>query len=61
MADIIINGATYRDVPAIAVPKDGGGFAEFSEGSDEDTLVEALHNRVTSVSDDTLTSIRYYG
>lgn len=27
----------------------------------EDTLVEALHNRVTSVSDDTLTSIRSYG
>lgn len=27
----------------------------------EDTLVEALHNRVTSVSDDTLTSIRAYG
>lgn len=32
-----------------------------SQGSDEDTLVEALHNRVTSVSDDTLTSIRSYG
>lgn len=30
-------------------------------GSGEDTLVEALHNRVTSVSDDTLTSIRSYG
>lgn len=30
-------------------------------GPDEDTLVEALHNRVTSVSDDTLTSIRSYG
>ncbi len=30
-------------------------------GSDVDTLVEALHNRVTSVSDDTLTSIRSYG
>ena len=26
-----------------------------------DTLVEALHNRVTSVTDDTLTSIRSYG
>lgn len=32
-----------------------------SQGTDEDTLVEALHNRVTSVSDDTLTSIRSYG
>lgn len=61
MADIVINGATYRDVPAIAIPKDGGGFAEFSEGSGEDTLVKALHNQVTSVSDDTLTSIRSYG
>jgi len=30
-------------------------------GTDEDTLIEALHNRVTSVSDDTLTSIRSYG
>lgn len=30
-------------------------------GSGVDTLVEALHNRVTSVSDDTLTSIRSYG
>lgn len=30
-------------------------------GGGEDTLVEALHNLVTSVSDDTLTSIRSYG
>ena len=30
-------------------------------GSDEDTLVQALHNQTTSVSDDTLTSIRSYG
>lgn len=30
-------------------------------GSDVDTLVEALHNRTTSVSDDTLTSMRSYG
>lgn len=30
-------------------------------GGGVDTLVEALHNRVTSVSDDTLTSIRSYG
>ena len=29
--------------------------------SGEDTLVEALHNRVTSVSDDTLTAIRAMG
>jgi hypothetical protein len=43
------------------VPKVGGGNAEYSEGSGEDTLIEALHNRVTSVEDDTLTSIRAYG
>lgn len=30
-------------------------------GSDEDTLLLALRNQVTSVSDDTLTSIRSYG
>ena len=30
-------------------------------GSGEDTLVQALHNQTTSVSDDTLTSIRSYG
>lgn len=33
----------------------------YTKPSSEDTLVEALHNRVTSVSDDTLTSIRSYG
>ena len=61
MADIQIAGATFLDVPSILVPKVGGGFAEYTEGPGEDTLVEALHNRVTSVSDDTLTSIRSYG
>ena len=61
MSDIQIAGATYLDVPSIIVPKADGGFAEYTEGSEEDTLVEALHNRVTSVSDDTLTSIRSYG
>lgn len=30
-------------------------------GTGEDTLVKALHNQVTSVEDDTLTSIRSYG
>lgn len=62
MSDIQIAGATFLDVPSILVPKVGGGYAEYTEGgSGEDTLVEALHNRVTSVSDDTLTSIRSYG
>lgn len=39
----------------------GANGLETGTGAGEDTLVEALHNRVTSVSDDTLTSIRSYG
>ena len=61
MSSIIIAGNTYPDVPSILVPKDGGGYAEFNEGPAEDTLLLALRNQVTSVSDDELTSIRSYG
>ena len=61
MSDILIAGAQYSDVPKILVPKAGGGFAEYSEGSGEDTLLKALRNQVTSVSDNELTSIRSYG
>lgn len=61
MSDIIIAGNTYTDVPKILVPKVGGGNAEYSEGSGEDTLLKALRNQVTSVSDNDLTSIRSYG
>ena len=61
MADIQIAGATFLDVPSILVPKVGGGFAEYTEGAGEDTLLKALRNQVTSVEDDTLTSIRSYG
>ena len=62
MADIQIAGATFLDVPSILVPKVGGGFAEYTEGTvNEDTLLKALRNQVTSVEDDTLTSIRSYG
>lgn len=62
MSDIIIAGAQYSDVPTILVPKVGGGFAEFNEGTvSEDTLLLALRNQVTSVEDDELTSIRSYG
>lgn len=62
MSTIIIAGATYPDVPSIIVPKEGGGYAEYTEGAvSEDTLLLALRNQVTSVSDDTLTSIRSYG
>lgn len=61
MANIRLLGADYLDVPAVELPTTDGGTAVFTEGAGEDTLVEALHNRVTSVSDDTLTSIRAYG
>lgn len=61
MANIRLLGADYLDVPAVELPTTDGGTAIFTEGSGEDTLVEALHNRVTSVEDDTLTSIRSYG
>ncbi len=61
MSSIVIAGNTYPDVPSILVPKDGGGYAEYTEGGSEDTLLLALRNQVTSVSDDTLTSIRSYG
>lgn len=61
MANIRLLGADYLDVPAVELPTTDGGTAVFTEGVGEDTLVEALHNRVTSVSDDTLTSIRSYG
>lgn len=61
MANIRLLGSDFLDVPAVELPTTDGGTAIFTEGAGEDTLVEALHNRVTSVSDDTLTSIRSYG
>lgn len=87
MADVYLLGAEYPGVPAVALPRSGGGTATFYEatgsqeitengtydvtslaeavvnvsGGGEDTLLQALRNQVTSVSDDTLTSIRSYG
>lgn len=87
--NVTIMGASYNDVPAVELPKTGGGIAVFTDVSDttavdsdvatgkifygadgsqitgtgvaEDTLIKALHNQVTIVEDDTLTSIRSYG
>lgn len=61
-ANVIIAGVTYPDVGSVILHNTDGEDVEFMIGAvAEDTLVEALHNRTTSVSDDTLTSIRSYG
>lgn len=61
MANIRLLGADYLDVPAVELPTTDGGTAVFTEGAGEDTLLKALRNQVTSVEDDTLTSIRSMG
>ena len=61
MANIRLLGADYLDVPAVELPTTDGGTVIFTEGAGEDTLLKALRNQVTSVEDDTLTSIRSYG
>lgn len=61
-ANIVVNGIEYQDVPSVILHDTNGQDVEFTLGAvAEDTLVEALHNRTTSVTDDTLTSIRSYG
>ena len=61
-ANVVINGVTYSDVPSVILKDTNNEDVEFTLGAvAEDTLVEALHNRTTSVTDDTLTSIRSYG
>lgn len=61
-ANIIINGITYEGVPSVTLHDTDGNDVEFMLGAvAEDTLIERLHNRVTHVEDDTLTSIPSYG
>ena len=38
MSDIYLLGATYPDVPAVDLPKSGGGTARFVEAEDGDEL-----------------------
>ena len=38
MADITLMGATYTDVPAVDLPKSGGGTARFWEAEDGDEM-----------------------
>lgn len=70
---IVYNGNTLIDLSQDTVSDPShimaGYIGHLNDGSQvtgtgqsgEDTLVEALHNRVTHVEDDTLTSIRSYG
>lgn len=61
-ANIVINGVTYPDVPSVILKDTNGDDVTFALGATgEDTLLEALHSRLTSVSDDTLTSMPSYG
>lgn len=47
MADITLLGATYRDVPAVDLPKDGGGTARFYEAEEGDSLAYGLLDRTS--------------
>lgn len=38
MADVTLLGATYYDVPAVDLPKSGGGTARFYDCVDGDSL-----------------------
>ena len=61
-ANVVINGVTYSDVPSVILKDTNNEDVEFTLGAvAEDTLIESLHNRLTSVSDDTLTTMPSYG
>lgn len=47
MADISLLGATYHDVPAVDLPKDGGGTARFYEADDGNNLAYGLTDRTS--------------
>lgn len=42
MADITLMGASYSDVPAVDLPKTGGGTARFYDGVDGNNLEYGL-------------------
>ena len=42
MSDITLMGATYPDVPAVNLPKSGGGTATFWEADDGNNLEYGL-------------------
>ena len=57
MADIVINGATYKDVPSIQVPDENGEMVEFEETSEIDKI---LNRTITSYSNDRITALGNY-
>ena len=61
-ATVVVNGVTYADVPSVVLKDPNNEDVQFNLGAvAEDTLVERLHNRVTHVEDDTLTTMPSYG
>lgn len=54
MSNIVINGATYKDVPSIQVPNENGEMVEFEETSDIDKII---NRTITSYSNDRITQV----
>lgn len=61
LVDLTPTTATVDDVAEGKIFFGADGLQKTGEAVYEDTLVKALHNQITSVEDDTLTSIRSYG
>ena len=57
MADIVINGATYKDVPSIEVPSSDGGVAEFEETDITDAI---MTRTITNYSNSRISSLGNY-
>ena len=61
MSNIVINGATYKDVPSIQVPNESGEMVEFVSHDLEDNLIEGtvteyINDRITVVNTFSLAS-----
>ena len=57
MGNIVINGATYKDVPSIQVPNEDGEMVEYEETSDIDKV---LNRTIASYSNDRITALGNY-
>ena len=49
--DIILNGIVLEDVPALKVPKDGGGYAKFDDTTDADATAADIISGKTAYVD----------